>query len=573
MKKIFFGIVIIVLFAAIGRNLLPLTHTMFTFHDMSQAGRIDEFTLNIKNLHIPPRLAPRWSEGMGYPVFNFYAPFAYWVSSLINLLGFSTVDALKISFFAALIIAFIGMFLFLRSAFNSLGALVGASLYAASPYVATEIFVRGNLGEMWFMALLPLCFYLYNLNSQNNKKNIFVFTCISTFFLLTSHNIFSLIGSGLLFVHILLLNNKKKNFISLVLALLLSSYFILPALFETSLTYARETITQTFYGDHFLCITQIWTSPWGYGGSAKGCVEDGMSFMIGKFHILAGMAGLTLLIFQLCTTKRKDNKIMLTILFVFALGLISTFLTLYQSEVVWKNLSFVLALFQFPWRFLMFTNFALSFFAGYFFSTTIFKKKYAYVVPIIFILICLLNYSKYFKGQTFDINLYNEKYLSNEYISKEIAYTIPDYLPKTVNLKEWLRLQPVSLTNDINKSSNNSQKSLTGIPLDNGYISIRQNNLFSKELITNSSDLLLNLHYFPYWHIYINGKEYFPKNFDILGRPVITGSGVKKILIIYHQTPVEIAGNIITLLACITLFVIALPKKRKSVSHSESSLE
>jgi uncharacterized membrane protein YfhO len=98
----------------LGKLLNPFEQKMFEFHDDTQAGRIQEFTLNLKHGQIPPRMAPNFSKGLTYPVFNFYAPFSYWLSSLLNLTFFSSVVlAMKASFLLALILSFILIWLFL----------------------------------------------------------------------------------------------------------------------------------------------------------------------------------------------------------------------------------------------------------------------------------------------------------------------------------------------------------------------------------------------------------------------------------------------------------------------------
>src|SRR5206468_3841834 len=128
---------------------------------------------NLTHGQIPPRISPHMSFKMGYPVFTFYAPFAYWVSSALNLSGFDVADSLKLSFLIAIILGALGMYYFLRSFFGMVASIFGAALYACSPYVAVEIFVRGNLGEVWFLGLLPWTLYFYFHNSFRPSRTIF----------------------------------------------------------------------------------------------------------------------------------------------------------------------------------------------------------------------------------------------------------------------------------------------------------------------------------------------------------------------------------------------------------------
>ena len=202
-------------------SLNPLDNTMFDFHDLTQAGRINQFALNLSEGQIPPRLAPEFSFNQGFPLFNFYAPFAYWVTTSINLLGVSVMSSLRLSFFLAFTFSFFTMFTLLRRLFNFLPSLLGATLYVTSTYFATEIMIRGNLAETWYLALLPLSLSLLISNSKKFTRKSFFFTTIILFFIFTVHNVFSLLSVGLFIVFSLLLPNKRINFVTIALALLL----------------------------------------------------------------------------------------------------------------------------------------------------------------------------------------------------------------------------------------------------------------------------------------------------------------------------------------------------------------
>src|SRR3989338_4351566 len=179
-----------------GRDLNPFDDKTFIAHDETQAARVSEFALNITHGHIPPRISPNMSFGMGYPLFNYYAPFAYWVTSAIYLTGIPIVPSLEISYLLALIIACMGMIQFLKKYVSGWGSLIGGLLYITSPFVAVDIFVRGNLAEVWFLALFPIGLYLL---SVVDKKRLFI-TALILSFLFSVHNIFSLLAVFMLLV-------------------------------------------------------------------------------------------------------------------------------------------------------------------------------------------------------------------------------------------------------------------------------------------------------------------------------------------------------------------------------------
>ena len=82
----------------------------------------------------------------------------------------------------------------------------------------------------------------------------------------------------------------------------MSAFFIVPAIFEMKLTNVGKIISGEFnFSDHFVFWDQLWNSAWGFAGSAKGRM-DGMSFKIGKLHLIFALSGL---IFVLARKRSK----------------------------------------------------------------------------------------------------------------------------------------------------------------------------------------------------------------------------------------------------------------------------
>ena len=426
MKKTIFLFFVFLIIFYLGRNLL-INNYFFTFHDSTQPARIQQFVKELKNLHIPPRVAPDMNYKLGYPVFNFYALFSYWLTSFFNLIGFDIVSSLKISFLTALIVGFFGSYLFLKNFFDFYPSILGGFFYITSLYFPLNIFVRGNLAETWFLALLPLTMFFLLSN------NLF-FSSILLSFLFTSHNILSLISIPFILTFVLLIKNKKKNLISILFGLLLSSYFWLPAILEMKYTWAKEVATSTNFRDHFVCINQLWQSQWGYGGSTKGCISDGMSFMIGKLQIIFFILGSILFLFQ-----RKINKNKKIYWLLFLTTFISLFLTIEQSQFIWEIFSPIISFIQFPWRFIAFSIIGISFFSTYFFQKI--KIPFKNIFILIILLTVLIINGKYFKGQIISKKDFQNKFLSQEYIEKKSAYAIAEYLPKTIDYKYWRSLE------------------------------------------------------------------------------------------------------------------------------------
>jgi len=548
-KQILLGACFLLLLFIARPSLNPLENTMFDFHDLTQAGRINQFALSLREGHVPPRLAPEFSFNQGFPLFNFYSPFAYWMTTSIHLLGVSVMSSLKLSFFLAFILSFFTMFVFLRRLFNFLPSLLGATLYVTSTYFATEIVIRGNLAETWYLALLPLSLALLISNSKKFSSKNFFFTTIILFFTFTVHNVFSLLSVALFTIFSLLLPNKRVNLVAIALSLLLGSYFLLPALTETSFIQINSLIKGYNYQDHFLCAWQLWNSNgWHFGSSLPGCDNDMMSFKLGKLNLILGVAGFLLLLYRLIRGEKNDMTKRISI-FMGIFFASSLFLTLNYSRPVWDLLSPVMALFQFPWRFLIFGMVGLSFFGAYLFHYVKFPLKNVLIVLII--VLSFVTARKYLIKPMYSYSDYNSKYNSKTYIAEKLAYIMPEYISSNTNYNYWSTFDPAQPTwqkIDYDYS----------LPVQSKQsLSVEKNNPFEKIIRTlEPAELVLNIQHFPYWKIYVDNKEVGITKFDKLGRPIIKLNKPAQVHMAYKQTPMEQTGNALTILGFVILGVI-----------------
>lgn len=439
-----FIIAITLLILIVGHNLNPFSSDFFSYHDVTQPSRIQQFTKEIIQLHIPPQIASDYAFGNGYPVFTFYAPVAYWVTSAIHFIGFEVSQAIKFSFLLSILISFGGMYLLVSHVNKDMVLrLLPALLYAVSPWVASEIFVRGNLAEMWCFALLPWGIWILI------QKNTSLLGSIVLAALFTSHNALSLVMIPFCGAIALVQTHRKEALQTYFVALLFSAYFWIPVLIGLSSTYAYNIAKLTNFRDHFLCIQQVWTTPngWGYGGSAPGCEQDGVSFMIGKLLILtAGVGLLTFLTSYLRPMIAKKNSLSSdpTTILIIILGLTSLFLTLYASQPIWEVLT-PLQPFQFPWRFLVFVAFAGSYMSIYVFAYLHIHKYIAYAITIAVCFAAIVMNSKYFIGQRISSEQAYSLY-SPQFTREKAAFAIPEYLPRTVDLNLWSKLRDKSPT-------------------------------------------------------------------------------------------------------------------------------
>jgi len=506
----------------------PLLHIgFFPMHDDTQVVRVYEMAQALKAGQFPVRWVGDLGYGFGYPIFNFYAPLPYYVGAFFNLIGFNPLLATKSMFGLGVILAGISMYLLAKEFFGPLGGLVAALFYLYAPYHALDVYVRGAVGEFWAMAMLPLVFLgLYQI-FKNRRKGL-ITGVIGFAGVILSHNLTAmmlvpfLVITGIVMV---IFSKNKKLFILytsyfILLSLALSAFYWLPALTEMGLTKVFGQIGGgADFRDHFVYLDQIWASPWGFAGSAVGRL-DGMSFMLGKLHLILALV---------CLLTLSKSALL-----AFAFLLVSIFLTTGYSQFIWEAIK-PMAFIQYPWRFLALSTFFASFCAG---AVTLWlpkKKVIKWAVSAALILGLLFLNIKYFQPQTY-LNLGVKNYINEENLKWKTSKISDEYLPK-----------------DFPVPQNSSEVAWEKIKLIKGVAEFKNQILkphqYSFEILAQTdSEILVNLAYFPGWELWINGKE--AKSTLDSGRiKQSVPAGSHKILLKLTNTPVRTLANLISLIS------------------------
>lgn len=549
-RWIYAGILIFVL-VFLGKGFMLQADTMFGFHDGTQAGRVSDFSVSIAEGYIPPRMAPNFSHQRGYPVFNHYAPLAYYVTAGLHFAGMGIPYALKVSFFVAVLTAGIGMWLFMKNHVTEEGALVGGLVYATSAYMGTEIFVRGNLAEVWFLAVFPLALWSIDRYVRLKTFNALALMIVCGACVLLAHNVLSLVG----FAIILLYGITYRN--ALVIAGILTSIslagsYLFPSLLELSQTHAQSIALQTAYTNHFLCVRQIWNSPIGYAGSIPGCV-DGMSFQLGKVLIVLGTLGAGMWIVARVRDRfvRGESRLAQQLL-ILCIGFVSLYSASNYSMSIWEALPAIQVM-QFPWRMLVFTMFAGAYFSGYALSVIpqiTLARGIAGVCIAMSVYLAIPFFTPNPDAQ-WSTDVYKDMYLSQDYIQNKIAYQVPEYIPLSVEIDAWLKLRDTS--------EGLAQDKI--MPLDGGEVIPLDIKPFSYTGATSSKNFYLDIHTAPFWEVKIDNAVRTPDRVDELGRPYFTTEQEKTIIdITYIQTPLQKLSNAISLVTGVLLVGLCLKK-------------
>ncbi len=104
---------------------------------MTHLMRVALLDSHVRTGIVYPRWVPELVTGLGYPVFNFYGPSAYYLAETFHLLGLTLVQAMIGAYAVFLVAGGFGMYLLARDIF---GATRGwAALIAATAYYVCAV--------------------------------------------------------------------------------------------------------------------------------------------------------------------------------------------------------------------------------------------------------------------------------------------------------------------------------------------------------------------------------------------------------------------------------------------------
>ncbi len=318
------------------------------------------------------RWAPDLALGFGYPLFNYYAPLAYYVMGWPMVLGVSQTTALAYGFVMCSVMAAIGMYLWCRNLFGNQAALVAAAAYVLSPYILTNAIGRGALAEQFALALLPGLMWAVHRLALGVARSLGLTVGLLTALLL-GHNI-----SALLFLPLLTLFavfwmctsgsiRRKLTWLDMGLATILSlglaAFFWLPALAERDLVYIERT-TQPAWANlqnNFVAFSDLLSWP---TVTDPNLIRIEFSSAMSPFILLGLITGIGLFILHI--SKRiwaGDRHWWVQVIFLAASSATCLWMTNATSAWLWRLLplsSYV----QFPSRLIGPASMLASAFAG-----------------------------------------------------------------------------------------------------------------------------------------------------------------------------------------------------------------
>lgn len=524
-----------------------LVEGFFSMHDDTQVGRVIAMGKALRNGQFPVRWVSDLGYGYGYPLFNFYGPLPYYAGGFLYALGLPALDAAKLMFLMGFILSAVTMYVLSSYWFGISGGILSAVFYLYAPYHAVQTYVRGAVGELWAYAFLPLVVWgALQIREDRSQKKSGVIAGIGLAGIILSHTIMGYVAVMTLFmigliwwVKLVLQTHDQWRFAVnfsrvFVIGLGISAFFWLPAVVEMHLTTVSGQIGPTAnYRDHFVCISQLWDSPWGFGGSAKGCI-DGMSYKLGKLSIVLTVVSLLIWIMK----RRNDAPRSRYVMFGIGLTVVSVFFMLQASQFFWDFIPNV-AYIQYPWRLLIYAALGVSMAAGA--SVWIANNR---LVRWIFVgLACAAVVSmnaKLFREQL-RINAPSLSYETPEELRYRVSKISDEYLPP-----DFMRPQ---------KPSESSYKVLAESSVYTAEVEV-DTETYTKIALQSNADTVVTFQrtFFPGWEYQVNGKRVLPSVQNSLPSvPVSSGESVLEMH--FYNTLVRSIGN---LLSVITLSVLCI---------------
>ena len=333
-------------------------------------GQLHLLRLNVLDFHIRQgMLYPRWLPelflGYGYPDLNFYGPFIYYFAEALHLAGLPQTQAFLDTLVVYVILGGWGTFLVavdlypsLENKLNPWSALIAALAYIYTPYLLTNIYIRGACAELAAQAFLPWIFWSFGRLFTARQRSFYALgAAFSLAGLAITHNITLLLLPpvllGYLLIRLVQVWRTGEDWRTPLLwcsasglaAMSATTFFWLPLIVE------RNALVSVVYPAlHWQAQVWNWQNfvqvQWPYNYNIA------VPFRLGIVQLTVALAGILLI-------KRRP----LGWWYWVGLAGLSMMLISQLAMQVWLRL-LLLHIVQFPWRLLTFVGLALALLTG-----------------------------------------------------------------------------------------------------------------------------------------------------------------------------------------------------------------
>lgn len=404
----------------------------YTHDGENHLARFANYKVALREGQLPPRFAPNLNNHYGYPVFNYNYPLANILSVPFSVLGISYEFTFKILMISAFAIGGWGAYSWLKAMRlgNEKTRVLSVVSYLLAPFTVNLVYVRGNIGEAWALALFPWLLWLTHQFKNSKRVSYFSTSAIITGFLL-SHNVSVLFGGLIWFIYTLIIFKKDwEEWRRLLwkggLAFGMSLWFWLPAMIEKNQIILDDAGLSNQFGNHFVKFTQLITSPLQFGFSHAAPINT-MSLSVGLSGFIFLVLG-TLLAFKKQRKSLTKKYLWLSVIMGWMLFTLQTPL----SSGFWYSLPLVRFI-QFPWRLsLYFIVFTLPLMVILMKHHSFFKYLLIAIFGFQLLAVLRLQPADYFHKNTIDYDLFSQSTTTaNENLPKTFTYgNISDWSPE-----------------------------------------------------------------------------------------------------------------------------------------------
>ncbi len=542
----------------------------FVSHEMQHAlVRLMEFHASLTGGRFPVRWSDNLMAGFGYPLFNFFPPFSFYMAEAFHLLGASLQDAWKLQLIFARFAGAAGMYGFLRFHAGRRGAALGSLMYLFAAYHASTLYVRGNLQEFTALNLWPLAFWGVDAVARHRhqwKGGAIPLAALALGALATTHMLTTymaalhLLAFGTyLIVRVGMQEGAGGALRSLPLAastaflgFACAAYFVVPASIEIRGTQSAVLTDAIVYTEHFLTVPQLFKPTWGYGLSLPGPndtmpLDSGISIWIG---VVAGFGALLL-------HKTRPHTAFGT--FSLVMFVATCFGMTRLSAPVWAILPKADYL-QFPWRLLIPAAFWGCAAAGIavgrgFLDRLDINRSHARLVFVGVLTVPALFVAPFLRPLLFNIEIPD---YSPEAIRGVMTSTMAgEYLPSTADVMPTWRSRRIIRTTT----------PATVLPVEqegaSRYVALVD--------VSEEQFVSFDVFYYDGWKVRVDGQvtDSLPvSQHGLIGWRMPVGERVVEIR--FEETPLRATGNTISLLAhlvvCGWLVIAGAGKLRRNAS-------
>ncbi|MBC8170101.1 MAG: hypothetical protein H7X77_00445 [Anaerolineae bacterium] len=338
------------------------------------------------------RYTPGLVYGYGAPFFNYYSPLSLYPLLALHKLGLVPVQAWLWGMAGYMLIAAVGAYLLgsvwgaslppnplsikwrgganARRSLGDIAGLVTAAAYVYAPYSLFDALWRGTVSEYAALALLPYVLWTLTRLARSGHWRDWLLTVIAFTLFVPMHNVVTLHGAALIGVYALFLwwINSNRSLMQgviilspLVVGMMLTAFFWLPALTETSyvkLDAITATLPEIDVTRNLTDLSSVFALPITADPTQ---MQPPLAIALSWTQIALAGAAVVLVKWQ----KGRSNTAPLRAFVFLCVGLIAllVFMNTRASAVIWETVPLI-RYSQFPWRLVGLASLLLALLAG-----------------------------------------------------------------------------------------------------------------------------------------------------------------------------------------------------------------